>query len=70
MFVSGYVAALVTRDNYFVFGGGSNAHGGTEITIKAPLVPTPFRDTKTGVFKGAVYIGQYAFGIEQGEVCF
>jgi len=67
--VTGYVEVEITRANFYVFGGGTNSAGGTEITITAPLMPTPFVGA-LGNPRRALYIGPFAFGIEQGAVCF
>lgn len=64
-----YVEVLVTRANYYIFGGGTNGSGGNEITIAGPLVPTPIRDGE-GNPRHGLYIGPWAFGIQQDDVCF
>jgi hypothetical protein len=64
-----FVEIRITRENLYQYGGGVNSNGETEITIKAPLLPTGIRSDTTGSVRNGLYFGTYALGVEQGTVC-
>ena len=64
--VTGYIEFEITRPALYVIGGGTNSVGGVEYVIKSPLLPWPH---PRGGIGRALYVGDYAFGLEVTNIC-
>jgi len=65
--VTGWVEITITRPSLYTFGGGVNSAGQQEITIQSPLIPTI---NPSGTWTKALYIGEFAPGLELTNFCF
>ena len=66
--VTGYVEFAITRANFYFIDSGINSVGQREFIVREPLMPSinprTLRPTR------ALYIGEYAFGLQVTDVCF
>ena len=68
--MSGWVEFAITRANYYVIATGVNGGGQREFVIQSPLFPFPDVRSGTPKLTPALYVGDYAWGIQFIDACF
>lgn len=64
---TGYVDFEIYRPAFYTVSSGTNSVGGVEYLISSPLFPWPH---PAGGIGKALYIGEYAFGLQLTDTCF